>query len=386
MSPGGQEARIGVASHVRRLEIKGSVEDGRAKCGVHLGTVVLAIVPGKPTFEYLTNHFPHMKKVFKVIGVLLLLVILVFGGVIVYVTKALPDIPVQQDLRVEVTPARVERGEYLANHVCVCMDCHSERDWSRFSAPPSAGTKGAGGDKFDQSMEFPGEFYARNITPFGIGAWSDGEIYRAITSGVSRDGHPFFPVMPYPYYNKMDTEDIYSLIAYLRSLDPVENSPKASKADFPVNIIMHTIPEVAHPTPRPDPSDAVAYGAYVVNAAGCVECHTKMEKGKKVGEPFAGGFAFHFPNGAVVRSPNITPDPTGIGAWSKEVFLMKFRQYADSGYVAPPVDWAGGQMQTVMPWTMYSGMSEQDLGAVYDYLRTVAPVGNTVEKWTPPGG
>ncbi|HEX2617479.1 MAG TPA: cytochrome c, partial [Flavobacteriales bacterium] len=184
---------------------------------------------------------------------------------------------------------------------------------------------------------------------------------------------------------KMDTEDIYSLMAYLRSLPEQTNVPQASKADFPVNIILHTIPQEAHPTKRPDPSDAVAYGGYLVNAAGCGECHTKMEKGKKVGEPFAGGFAFNFPTGSVVRSVNITPHADGIGAWDKTTFIAKFRQYSDSSYVPPPVDWKATDFQTVMPWLMYTGMTDQDLGAIYDYLRTVPAVAGKVEKWTPAG-
>ena len=128
---------------------------------------------------------------------------------------------------------------------------------------------------------------------------------------MSKDGHPFFPVMPYPNYNRMATEDIYSLIAYLRSIPPQENTPPPSKADFPVNIILHTIPEPAAPTERPEPSEGLAYGAYLVNAAGCGECHTRTEKGKKVGAPFAGGFEFHMPTGSVNRSANITPSTNG---------------------------------------------------------------------------
>ena len=326
-----------------------------------------------------------MKKLFKVLGVLVLLLALVIGGSLLYISKALPNIPVDESLRVEITPARVQRGEYLANHVCLCMDCHSTRDWSLYTAPPAPGTTGIGGEKFDRTMQFPGELYSRNLTPFALKEWSDGEIYRAITSGVSRDGHPFFPVMPYPNYNKMATEDIYSLIAYLRSLSPVETKPyPASTIDFPVNFIMRTVPEPAHPTAIPKMDDP-AYGAYMANAASCIECHTLTEKGEKIGEPFAGGFPFQYPNGAVVRSANITPHETGIGGWSKEKFIRQFKQYADSGYVPPAVDWSANEFQTVMPWMMYAGMSEQDLGAIYDYLRTVPPVASEIVRWTPPG-
>ena len=128
-----------------------------------------------------------------------------------------------------------------------------------------------------------------------------------------------------------------------------------------------------------------AYGEYMTNAAACIECHTHTEKGKKIGESFAGGFTFAFPNGGVLRSANITPSDDGIGRWSKERFIQRFKQYTDSSYVVPTIDWERGDMQTVMPWMMYANMTEADLGAIYDYLRTVKPVDGIIEKWTPPG-
>src|SRR5690606_41947964 len=85
--------------------------------------------------------------------------------------------------------------------------CHSPRDWSRFSGPITPGTLGMGGDRFDQTVGMPGVFYARNITPAGIGRYTDGELFRVITSGVTKEGHAIFPLMPYPYYGKMDPED-----------------------------------------------------------------------------------------------------------------------------------------------------------------------------------
>lgn len=327
-----------------------------------------------------------MKKFLKIIGVLLLVLVIVLVGAITYITQALPDIDAPSDLKVELTPERLARGAYLANSVCVCMDCHSTRDWNTYSAPLVPGTLGKGGERFDATMNFPGTFFARNVTPHGLKDWSDGEIYRAITSGVSRDGHPFFPVMPYPNYNKLATEDVYSIIAYLRSLPSLESTIPTSEPAFPVSVILHTIPTAAAPMERPDASDALALGAYLTNAAGCGECHTKTEKGKKVGEPFAGGFEFAFPNGAVLRSPNITPsEDGGLGRWTKEQFIQRFKMYADSGYVAPAINWERGEMQTVMPWTMYMTMTDTDLGAIYEYLRTVKPVNGVIEKWTPAG-
>lgn len=326
-----------------------------------------------------------MKKLLKILGVLLLLIVLTVGGAIAYVSFALPNVAAPADLRVDLTPERIERGRYLANSVCVCMDCHAQRDWDLFAAPPKLETMGAGGEKFDRTMNFPGEFYSRNITPFALKDWSDGEIYRAITSGVSKDGHPFFPVMPYPNYNQLATEDVYSLIAYLRSLEPIASEPyPASELDFPVNLIMRTVPQPANPRPLPRPTDP-SYGEYLTNAAACIECHTKMEKGERVGEPFAGGFAFSFPNGATLRSPNITPHETGIGNWSKQQFIDRFKMYADSSFVPHRINWEKAEFQTVMPWVMYATMTDEDLGAIYDYLRKLPPVDNSVVKWETPG-
>ena len=328
-----------------------------------------------------------MKKLLKIVGALVLLLVLVIVGAITYVSKALPNVAVRPDVEVDITPERVLRGEYLANSVCVCMDCHSQRDWNIFGAPIKAGTFAGGGEKFDRSMQFPGEFYSKNITPFALGTWTDGEIYRAITSGVSKDGHPFFPVMPYPNYNRLATEDVYSIIAYLRTLGPLETKPyPESEIDFPVNLIIRTMPEPAHPQERPAMTDP-NYGEYMTNAAACIECHTRSEKGKKIGADLAGGFVFSFPNGSIVRSSNITPHPTdGIGAWDKATFIARFKEYSDSSYVAPAVDRSAGDPQTVMPWTMYTTMTEEDLGAIYDYLRSVPAVAGKVEKWAPPGG
>ena len=324
-----------------------------------------------------------MKKLFKFLGILAVLLVLLVIGAITFVTTQKPNIPVKADLKVEATPERVARGTYLANNVCVCMDCHSTRDWTKFAGPPKDGSLGVGGEHFDHRVGFPGDFVAKNITPHALKDCSDGELYRAITSGVNKSGQPLFPIMMYPSYSKMATEDIFSIMAYLRTLPAIPSSPAQSKADFPMSVIMHLIPQPAAPVTKPDPKDSVAYGGYVANAASCAECHTNKVKGKQVGETYAGGFEFKMPEGSVVRSPNITPHVTGIGAWTKEQFIARFKGYDKGKYSPPPVDAAKGEMQTVMPWTMYAGMTEQDLGALFDYLHSVKAVESVVNRWSP---
>lgn len=321
-------------------------------------------------------------KVLKILAAIVAFIVVVIIGFVIYLKFLLPDVGDPPDIKVSATPEMIERGEYLANHVMVCMDCHGGRDWNKFSGPMKHGFEGAGGEVFDQKFGFPGSFTAKNITPANLKTWTDGEIFRAITTGVNKDGKAFFPVMPYKYYAQLDPEDINAVIAYLRSIPPIQNTVTESKADFPFNLILNTIPEKANLHKRPSQSDVIAYGKYMATAAACMECHTKQEKGKIVGESFAGGFEFSMGNGTTVRSANITPHSTGIGSWSKEAFIQRFKNYADSSFVLPNVDLAKGEFQTVMPWTMYAGMKEEDLGAIYDYLKSLSPVENKVEKFT----
>jgi hypothetical protein len=324
-----------------------------------------------------------MKKLFLILAIILLIVIIAIGGALTYLKTALPDVGQAPELKLELTTERVERGRYLANTVNVCMDCHSTRDWSKFSGPITPGTLGKGGDRFDHSVGFPGIYYSKNITPAGISRYSDGELYRVITTGVSKEGNALFPVMPYSYYGRMDDEDIYSIIAYLRTLDPIENSVQESQSDFPMNFIINTIPGKGAPIKRPQPTEIIAYGAYMINAAGCAECHTQVDKGQIIAElKFSGGREFAFPDGSVVRSANITPDEeTGIGKLSKQAFIQKFKLYADSSYAPRSVK--PGDYNSIMPWTMYGNMKEEDLSAIYEYLKTVKPIRNSVEKFTP---
>lgn len=330
-----------------------------------------------------TNQPQPMKKLLKVLLYLLALVVIAISGVLTYLKVAFPKVDAAENITIEYTTERIRHGEYLANHVCVCMDCHSTRDFTKFSGPLVEGTLGKGGDRFDQTLGLPGVFLAKNITPAGISRYSDGELFRLITTGVTKEGSPMFPLMPYPYYGKMDREDVYDIIAYIRSTPSIANDVPESKADFPMNFILGTIPQNASLTTKPAKSDMLAYGAYMTNASGCIECHTQVDKGQIItGLAFGGGREFKFPDGSVVRSSNITPHAEhGIGTWTEEIFVKRFKAYADSSYVVPSVN--KGEFNTIMPWTMYAGMNEEDLKAIFAYLKTIKPQDITVEKFTP---
>ncbi len=299
-----------------------------------------------------------------------------------YVKFALPNVGPAPDMQIEGTMAQIERGEYLANNVMVCMECHSQRDWTLFLAPPKPGTKGIGGEVHDQRLGFPGKYVSSNLTPYHLSEWTDGEIFRAITSGVDRDGNALFPIMPHPNFGQLDEEDIKSVIAYIRTLESVEYDTDPSESDFPMNFIINLIPQKAYLKPAPPKSDLVAYGEYLSISAMCATCHTQQDdKGAFIGPEFGGGMSFKLDDGSIVRSANLTPSPTGIGTWTRESFIQRFKEYADSTYVPHVVN--EGDFQTTMPWSSYSHMTEDDLAALFEYLQSLTPVDNIVEKFTP---
>lgn len=114
---------------------------------------------------------------------------------------------------------QIAYGEYLAT-IGHCFECHTPRvdghlDMTR---------RGAGGNLFPGPW---GVSVSANITADprdGLGAWTDEEIVRAITEGVSRDGTPLFPPMGYGYYANMTPEDLAALVAYLRTIEPVADA------------------------------------------------------------------------------------------------------------------------------------------------------------------
>jgi hypothetical protein len=183
----------------------------------------------------------------------------------------------------------------------------------------------------------------------------------------------------------MDPEDVKSIIAYLRTLPPIINQVDESASDFPMNFIINTIPQKATPKKLPAKSDLLAYGAYMTNAGACIECHTPVNRGQIITElSFSGGRAFTLPDGSIVRSRNITPDvETGIGSWTEEQFIKRFKLYADTGYRSEPVK--PGEFNSIMPWLTYTTMNKQDLAAIYAYLKQVKSIKNNVVKFTPAG-
>ncbi|QOY85511.1 c-type cytochrome [Paludibaculum fermentans] len=323
-----------------------------------------------------------MKKV--LLYVVIALVVIVGGGYAALVLKK-PAMNPPSALKVEATAERLQRGKYVFEYVADCGGCHSERNWDKFAAPVYDGRAGVG-FVFPPELGFPGKVVAPNLTPdaeTGLGSWSDGEKLRAIREGVSKDGRALFAFMPYTHFRKMSDEDANSVVAYMNSLPPVKNRLPRTELNFPVNLMIKFAPQpVTTQVPVPDHSNRLKYGEYLVEMGGCTECHSQLEKGKAIeGKEFAGGHEFNLA-GKLVRSANITPDEeSGLGKWSEQRFVDKFKGFANMTYDnAPRMNQSNF---TVMPWLPMSQIPEEDLRAIYTYLRTLKPVHNPVEVHPP---
>ena len=317
----------------------------------------------------------------KWIGIILLVIVLLVVGAISLTIGWRPFVgPKARPLtarKFEPSPARLARGQYLADDLLGCFDCHGEHDWKKHDAPLIAGTAGAGYADFPLAG-LPGRVIPPNITPdpeTGAGNWSDDQLARAIREGIGHDGHALFPFMSYPDYRALSDEDLASVIVYIRSLPPVLREIPKTEITFPVKYLMRSVPQpVTEPVPEPDRSNPGVYGKYLVTIAGCTDCHTPQSKGQNIpGMDFAGGLILEGPWGRIA-SANITPDPSGISYYDEALFVQTMR----TGYVK------ARELNQIMPWWHFRNLTDDDLKAIFAYVRTLKPVKHHVDNTEPP--
>jgi mono/diheme cytochrome c family protein len=269
--------------------------------------------------------------------------------------------------RAQEAPRTVARGEYLAK-LMGCPACHS----------PDPARPYAGGLT---SQEPTGPWRSSNLTPHavtGIGGWTDAQIIAAIRDGVRPDGRVLHPIMPYRYYRRLTDADASALVAFLRSLAPIDH------AIAPAPPLSATPSPSGSPTPPPPVApapSAVDRGEYLVALMHCSSCHaTPGPDGlPDPDRPFAGGKAMR-PFGAglvpvgtgTLIASNITPDrETGIGAWTADDIAHGIRLL-----VRPDGTVIRGPMQLYA--AAWSAIDARDLAAIAAYLKQLPPVRHQV--------
>jgi hypothetical protein len=292
--------------------------------------------------------------------------------------------PAQEVGAILRSPERLARGKYLVEGLLQCTLCHSDTDFSKRPVEPRPGTRG-GGHVFDRAQVFgPGSrIVASNLTSdpqYGTGNWNDGDFVRALRQGIGHDGRTLFPMMPYRYFRNLSDEDLAAVIVYERSLVPVHIERPKTVLPESVTRTLHPLPPIEH-VPKPDKSDPISYGRYLVTAAHCEVCHTPHDENENLvsGLEFAGGQVFtgpFGPNGQTIQvaSLNLTPDPSGISYFDEKKFIEVIR----SGSVS------ARPLATIMPWSYFRNLTDEDLKAIFAYLRTLEPVKHRVDNTEPP--
>lgn len=312
-----------------------------------------------------------LRRIGRIVGLLLVVAI---AGVLVRFYALAPAKRPAPEVKAPSTPEARTRGEYLARSVLGCVGCHSPLKLEVLGEPVVDGMLLAGRD-FGEFPGFPGRIRSANLTPdeaTGIGRWTDGELLRAMREGVSRDGRPLFPMMPYGVYARaLSDEDALAVIAWLRTVPAVSNPVPSSNIPFPISMFVRTAPRPLDKSPPPAPTAPLERGKWLIVAGSCADCHTTADEQMNPlpGMELAGNNPFPIPGKGTVYTANITSDrETGIGEWTDEEIAR-----AVFGGVS-----RSGRRLYGMPWAYYAGMNEEDRKALLLALRQVAPVKNKV--------
>jgi mono/diheme cytochrome c family protein len=266
------------------------------------------------------------------------------------------------------SPAEIARGKYIFGATGGC-GCHTKTGESVNS----------GGRRYDGPF---GTVYSSNITPdreTGIGAWTDDQIIAATRLGRRPNGDRLIPVHPYTVFNGMAEQDLRALVAYVRTVPPVNRATPPKKIGVPLFETVFLPAWLAAFAPRETPptsapTSGTARGEYLVRAvAHCGECHTPRTVTMATDNSrfLAGNPKSKGPENTEV--PNITPDKeTGL-TWTTE----EIADYLGTGN-KPDGDVAGSLMGEVIQGTSagYKDLTAADRLAIAQYLKSIPPVRN----------
>jgi mono/diheme cytochrome c family protein len=309
-----------------------------------------------------------MRKALVAIGVIILIIVL-GGAVFVSTRQNLTFDAPYPKVTASTDSAVIERGRYVVRVLAPCAACHGDPS-QRAAFATGADVPLTGGFAFEIP---PGRFYTRNLTPdpeTGLGNVSDSAIARALRFGVGHDGRALLPFME---MQGLADDDLLAVVSYLRSQPPVRNPVPPHHFTVIGKVVKATV--LAKPVGPATPPPATAprgasleTGRYLVESVSlCWACHTERSQmtGALTGPRFGGttGLVETDDPGHSWSPPNITSDPeTGkLGRMTEDEFVARFRQ----GRVIPG---------SPMPWQAFSRMNEEDLRAIYKYLKSVPPV------------
>ena len=324
-----------------------------------------------------------MKKLKKALlgslAVLGLAVLGLFTYVQVTWDRVYDDVPLPA-LLASTDSAVVERGRYLVRGPAHCSNCHVGSFEEAMRADAGEELPMSGG--WALPIGPLATMYTANLTPdpeTGIGRYSDGQLFRMLRHNVKPNGRASLaPMMPFA---NMADEDLVAIVSYLRSAEPVRSEVPGPQWTLMGKAIAALVrpaafqPVIGHSPPAMAPAqEATAErGEYLARyVANCIACHSPLDPatGELTGPEFSGnsvGEPSLEDSNVVMRTPNLTPDPTGVLVRfvNEEEWIARFR----AGRVIP---------ESYMHWGPFSRMSEEDLRALYIFLNSLDPVANDV--------
>lgn len=275
------------------------------------------------------------------------------------------NIPEQVDIP-HGDSATIARGARLV--AINCTHCHRNQDGNLAGQPAI-------------EKEF-GELYVSNITNHpeaGIGRYSDEELVHLLRTGLRPNGELVVPIMS--SWDQMSDEDLYSIVAYLRSdapmVQPVEKYWPAQKPSFLAKALMRiafkpkSMPEA--PIATPSVSEPEVYGEYLADFVfHCYNCHSASFESNNSVEPelsvgyYGGGNPIMYYNGELGISSNLTMHPEhGLGEWTLEDFQQTLNNIKRPD---------GTPLHTMM--APYSLLTDEEAAAIWAFLQTVPIVDN----------
>ena len=289
------------------------------------------------------------------------------------------------DISVAITPGRVALGKKLAEGIMACGSCHTT---GSFEGDPQQEMHLAGDLIINADY---GRLAAPNITPdkeTGIGAWTDGEIIRAITKGLGRDNRLLLPIMPWATFGAVLTdEEAMALVAYLRTgPEPVNHTPDKTELTMSTKMLASTgmfyyiyAKEDFFNDYVPSMTTAEDRGRRLAFLGACIDCHAYAPKlFPDFGEPLAGGVRYEVPDRPTVMCANLSPDKeTGIGSFTDEEvynavkYGMRLRPLPDTEMVRWPM----------MPrMTYHTSLTDDEISDLIAYFRSQPAVENDIDQ------
>jgi mono/diheme cytochrome c family protein len=290
-----------------------------------------------------------MRKALKWIGIgLAVLLGLVLTAVIIINVIANSHLDKKYDVQAEMinipTDAEsIAKGKHIADTTCV--GCHM---------PDFAGGRVMMGSPM-------GMVVSANLTPGKGGAGSeftDAEWILAIRHGINPEGKAM-AIMPFAGFYNLSDQDLGALIAYLKTVPPVDKTNPEPQFSTLAKALIATgqmkildAEKIDHTGPRPtapEPGVTTAYGKYLVDTHGCRDCH-----GPNLATPIV-----LFPSEP--PPPNLTP-AGGISKWKEAEFINALRTGTTP---------SGRTMSDFMPWKEFSPLTDDELKAIWVYLQSV---------------